>query len=151
MKKLLTVVLSLLFASSPAFATQNSRDAFLVGLAASIGAGISMGMAEGLGFAIPVNTVKNVVAQLIAKGIVEHPFVGLSARALFHPDVAGCTRPVVDDDSLLPLRREGAVDDVDDFDEEGGGAGGGVEDLDEGFVRPDGALFARLVGEWRQS
>ena len=31
-----------------AFATQNSRDAFLVGLAASIGAGISMGMAEGL-------------------------------------------------------------------------------------------------------
>ncbi len=31
-----------------AFATQNSRDAFLVGMAASIGAGISMGLAEGL-------------------------------------------------------------------------------------------------------
>ena len=31
-----------------AFATQNSRDAFLVGIAASIGAGISMGLAEGL-------------------------------------------------------------------------------------------------------
>ncbi|MBC7800378.1 MAG: rubrerythrin [Gemmatimonadaceae bacterium] len=31
-----------------AFATQNSRDALVVGLAASIGAGISMGMAEGL-------------------------------------------------------------------------------------------------------
>jgi hypothetical protein len=42
------------------------------------------------------------------------------------------------------------VDDVDDFDEEGGGAGGGVEDLDEGFVRGDGALLARLVGERRQ-
>ena len=31
-----------------AFATQNSRDAFLGGMAASIGAGISMGLAEGL-------------------------------------------------------------------------------------------------------
>ena len=31
-----------------AFATQNSRDALLVGLAASIGAGISMGLAEGM-------------------------------------------------------------------------------------------------------
>jgi S1-C subfamily serine protease len=36
----------------------------------------------GIGFAIPVNTVKNVAAQLIAKGVVEHPFVGLSARAI---------------------------------------------------------------------
>jgi erythrin-vacuolar iron transport family protein len=31
-----------------AFATQNSWDAFLVGLAASVGAGISMGMAEAM-------------------------------------------------------------------------------------------------------
>jgi len=31
-----------------AFATRNSRDAFVVGLAASIGAGISMGFAEAL-------------------------------------------------------------------------------------------------------
>ena len=31
-----------------AFATQNSRDAFLVGIAASVGAGISMGFAEAL-------------------------------------------------------------------------------------------------------
>jgi VIT1/CCC1 family predicted Fe2+/Mn2+ transporter len=31
-----------------AFATQNSHDAFVVGLAASLGAGISMGFAEGV-------------------------------------------------------------------------------------------------------
>jgi S1-C subfamily serine protease len=36
----------------------------------------------GIGFAIPINTVKNVAAQLIAKGVVEHPFVGLGARAI---------------------------------------------------------------------
>ena len=51
---------------------------------------------------------------------------------------------------LLPPGREGPVDDIDDFDEEGGGAGGGVEDLDEGVFRGDGALFARLVGERRE-
>ena len=34
------------------------------------------------GFAIPVNTVKNVAAQLIAKGVAEHPYVGLSAQAI---------------------------------------------------------------------
>ena len=34
----------------------------------------------------------------------------------------------------LPLGDERLVDDVDDLDEEGAGAGGGVEDLDEGLV-----------------
>ena len=45
----------------------------------------------GIGFAIPVNTVKNVAAQLIAKGVVEHSFVGLSARAIT-PRVAALFR-----------------------------------------------------------
>ncbi|KFB77430.1 MAG: hypothetical protein AW06_001425 [Candidatus Accumulibacter cognatus] len=51
---------------------------------------------------------------------------------------------------LHPLRRQGAVNDVDDFDEEGGSAGGGIEDLDEGFVRRDRALLVWPVGERRQ-
>jgi S1-C subfamily serine protease len=37
---------------------------------------------NGSGFAIPINTVKNVAAQLIAKGVVEHPFAGLEVHAL---------------------------------------------------------------------
>ena len=36
----------------------------------------------GIGFAIPINTVSDVVAQLIAHGYVEHPFVGIQARAI---------------------------------------------------------------------
>ena len=36
----------------------------------------------GIGFAIPVNTVKNVAAQLISKGVVEHPFLGVDARGI---------------------------------------------------------------------
>ena len=36
----------------------------------------------GIGFAIPINTVKNVAGQLIAKGVVTHPYIGLNARAI---------------------------------------------------------------------
>jgi S1-C subfamily serine protease len=36
----------------------------------------------GIGFAIPIDTVKTVAAQLIAKGSVEHPFLGIDARAI---------------------------------------------------------------------
>ncbi|MGH2936358.1 MAG: S1C family serine protease [Gaiellaceae bacterium] len=34
------------------------------------------------GFAIPIDTVRMVVAQLIAQGYVEHPFIGVQARAI---------------------------------------------------------------------
>jgi 2-alkenal reductase len=39
-------------------------------------------VAEGLGFAIPVDTVKTVSAQLIQNGRVERPFLGVSARPI---------------------------------------------------------------------
>jgi 2-alkenal reductase len=37
-------------------------------------------VAEGLGFAIPVDTVKTISAQLIQNGSVERPYLGVSAR-----------------------------------------------------------------------
>ena len=45
----------------------------------------------GIGFAIPINTVKEVAAQLIAKGHVEHAFLGIDARAIT-PQVAALFR-----------------------------------------------------------
>jgi S1-C subfamily serine protease len=36
----------------------------------------------GTGFAIPINTVKSVAAQLIASGSVEHAFLGIDAQAI---------------------------------------------------------------------
>ena len=45
----------------------------------------------GIGFAIPIDTVKDVAAQLIAKGVVEHAFVGISGRAIT-PRVAALFR-----------------------------------------------------------
>jgi S1-C subfamily serine protease len=41
----------------------------------------------GVGFAIPINTVRSVVAQLIKSGKVQHAFVGIDVRALT-PSVA---------------------------------------------------------------
>ena len=81
-----------------------------------------------------------------------HQLEGVEAReeVLRHVVVPRGALLGVGEALLLPLGCEGAVDDVDDFDEEGGRAGGGVEDLDKGFVRGDGALFARLVGEGRE-
>ncbi|MEO0406324.1 MAG: HhoA/HhoB/HtrA family serine endopeptidase [Cyanobacteria bacterium P01_A01_bin.135] len=42
--------------------------------------------AQGLGFAIPINTVKEIAQQLIATGKVEHPFLGVQMATLT-PDV----------------------------------------------------------------
>jgi S1-C subfamily serine protease len=45
----------------------------------------------GIGFAIPINTVKTVVAQLVTKGFVEHPFIGIETRAIT-PSIAALFR-----------------------------------------------------------
>jgi S1-C subfamily serine protease len=50
----------------------------------------------GIGFAIPINTVKGVVAQLIAKGAAVHPYLGVEARAIT-PEIAQLFR--------LPVRQ----------------------------------------------
>lgn len=42
----------------------------------------------GIGFAVPMNTVRNVVSQLIEKGKVEHPFIGVGAQEI-DPEIAG--------------------------------------------------------------
>jgi S1-C subfamily serine protease len=43
--------------------------------------GVSQGNV-GIGFAIPINTVKDVVTQLIRHGRVEHPFLGIEGKTL---------------------------------------------------------------------
>ncbi len=58
----------------------NSRGE-VVGVNTSIEAS-STGAATGVGFAVPVNTVKNVLAQLLNNTIVKRPWLGISGVAL---------------------------------------------------------------------
>ncbi len=53
-------------------------------------------VAEGLGFAIPSNLVRDIVAQLIAHGQVEHPFIGVSYQEV-DPQVASAMNLTVTD------------------------------------------------------
>jgi S1-C subfamily serine protease len=59
----------------------------VIGVNAQIQTGGTSDGNVGIGFAIPVNTVRTVVAQLIAHGKIEHAFIGISVKAI-QPDVA---------------------------------------------------------------
>ena len=49
------------------------------------------GASVGIGFAIPVNTAKRIVNELIEKGYYSYPFLGANLTSLF-PDVAEALR-----------------------------------------------------------
>src|SRR5438067_5038075 len=52
----------------------------VIGVTAQIATGDTGSGNIGIGFAIPINTVRTVVAQLIKKGKVEHAFLGITAK-----------------------------------------------------------------------
>jgi len=54
----------------------------VIGVNAQIETGGTSEGNVGIGFAIPINTVKNVVAQLIKHGKVEHAFLGIEGKTL---------------------------------------------------------------------
>jgi S1-C subfamily serine protease len=64
----------------------NSRGE-VIGVNGWIATGPGSGGNIGIGFAIPVNTVRDVAAQLIRSGKVEHPFIGVTAKPLT-PEIA---------------------------------------------------------------
>lgn len=59
-------------------------DGQVIGINTAIlrSADFSTDVAEGLGFAIPSNTVKNISAQLISKGKVSRPYLGVTTLAV---------------------------------------------------------------------
>jgi S1-C subfamily serine protease len=61
--------------------------------------GVSTGNV-GIGFSVPSNTVKNVVAQIRRTGRVEHPHLGIKGRSVT-PDVAEAYRLPVDEGVLV--------------------------------------------------
>jgi len=65
----------------------NSRGA-VIGVNAQISTGNSGASGNvGIGFAIPIDTVKDVASQLIKTGRVEHPYLGVAVTSIT-PDIA---------------------------------------------------------------
>ncbi len=59
----------------------NSRGQ-VIGVSSQLGTRVAASGAAGIGFAIPIDTVKTVVAQLLATGKVQHAFLGIDAAAV---------------------------------------------------------------------
>ena len=59
-----------------------NADGQVIGVNAQIQTGGTSDGNVGIGFAIPINTVKTVAAQLIKHGRVEHAFLGINARGI---------------------------------------------------------------------
>jgi S1-C subfamily serine protease len=68
--------------------------------------GVSQGNV-GIGFAIPINTVKDVVAQLIKHGDVEHPFLGIEGKTLT-PSIARLVHLPVQSGVIVATVRQGS-------------------------------------------
>jgi S1-C subfamily serine protease len=54
----------------------------VIGVSSAIATGDTASGNTGIGFAIPINTVRDVVAQLKKRGYVEHPFFGAVTRPI---------------------------------------------------------------------
>lgn len=67
------------------------RHGRLIGITTAIG--VSDVGAEGLGFAIPVETVARISADLIAHGTAAHPFLGIQGVTFFEGNPDGSLRP----------------------------------------------------------
>ncbi len=66
-------------------------SAELIGITTAIG--VSDVGAEGLGFAVPIDLVLTVAADLIDDGVVRHAFLGVNAQTLFADQDDGSTLP----------------------------------------------------------
>ena len=58
------------------------------------------GGSVGIGFAIPVNTAKRIIPELLAKGFVSYPYIGATIQSLI-PDVAKYLKLKVDRGALI--------------------------------------------------
>ncbi len=59
----------------------------VIGVNAQIRSGVNSDGNIGIGFAIPINTVRNVASELIDSGKIEHAFLGIEAKAI-DPQIA---------------------------------------------------------------
>ncbi len=95
----------------------------------------------GIGFAVPINTTRDVSHQLIADGEVEHAFVGISGGDLT-PEIADVLNLDVDDGAIV----QSVVEDS-PADEAGIEAGDAQVTVDGQQIRAGGDVIVAVDGE----
>src|SRR5829696_7283437 len=108
------------------------------------------GGSEGVGFAVPINTVKSVIRQLITEGKVVHGYIGVSMYQLgFHepsPD-PGLPQRALDERYGLPGNGAIVSEVTPDCPAEKAGIRGGDEKEIEGILVPMGDVITEIEGD----
>src|ERR671921_808446 len=104
---------------------------------------------EGVGFAVPINTVKSVITQLITKGKVVHGYIGVSMFQLGIDELsayAGLSERALDERYGLPGNGAIVSEVTPDGPAEKAGIRGGDEKVIEGIRVPMGDVITGIEG-----
>jgi S1-C subfamily serine protease len=105
---------------------------------------------EGVGFAVPINTVKSVITQLITKGKVVHGYIGVSMFQLGIDELsayAGLSERALDERYGLPGNGAIVSEVTPDGPAEKAGIRGGDEKQIEGILVPIGDVITGIEGD----
>jgi S1-C subfamily serine protease len=105
---------------------------------------------EGVGFAVPINTVKSVIRQLITEGKVVHGYIGVSMYQLGIDELsayAGLSERVLDERYGLPGNGAIVSEVTPDGPAEKAGIRGGDEKVIEGIAVPMGDVITEIEGD----
>jgi S1-C subfamily serine protease len=104
---------------------------------------------EGIGFAVPINTVKGVIRQLITEGEVVHGYIGVSMYPLGIDELSaytGLSEKALDEQYGLPTNGAIVSEVTPDGPAEKAGIRGGIEREIEGIRVPTGDVITGIEG-----
>jgi S1-C subfamily serine protease len=108
------------------------------------------GGSEGVGFAVPINTVKSVIRQLVTEGKVVHGYIGVSMYQFSIDELsayAGLSERALDERYSLPGNGAIVSEVTPDGPAEKAGIRGGDEKVIEGIPVPMGDVITGIEGD----
>jgi S1-C subfamily serine protease len=122
----------------------------VIGINSQVAASGPQSVAQGIGFAVPINTVKDVVGQLISTGEAEHGYIGVRMFEVGIEELRAYTGLSEDDLSeRYDLPASGAIvsEAVEDGPAYRAGIRGGEEEEIEGLPVPVGDVITAVEGQ----
>lgn len=122
----------------------------VIGINSQVASAGQSGVAQGVGFAVPINTVKSVVKQLITDGEVAHGYIGVQMFPAGIGEVlayTGLTKKELRDEHGLPERGAIVTKVVPDGPADKAGIEGGEAKQIEGIAVPLGDVITKVRDE----